>query len=141
MQCWIPCFLAVNCFSCQSTPNNLCGYPPFMSGMYCKPKISVPISKLVLNVFCRPHLCPNKPPCYIFTTHPEDRALLGSNPSAEVGERRRGRAMCSAFSSLPLLSSPSDKPQGVWGTASPIYIDPDSFAYTFLIDSPLRLIL
>ncbi len=56
--------------------------------------------------------------CYTESAWTEDRALLGSTPSAAPGpEARPGGTTPPSLG--PSLSAECDKPQGVWGTASP----------------------
>ena len=59
--------------------------------------------------------------CYTENTWTEDRATVGTDPSAEPGpEARPGGLTPPRFSSLePSLLAQSDKSQGAWGTASP----------------------
>lgn len=58
---------------------------------------------------------------YTENTWTEDRALLGSTPSAVSGpEAKPGGHAPPAFSSSTLLLAECDKPQGDWGTESPI---------------------
>ena len=57
--------------------------------------------------------------CYTSDTWTEDRALLGSNPSADPGpEARMGGTMPPHLPPISLLA-PCDKPQTVTGTATP----------------------
>jgi hypothetical protein len=55
--------------------------------------------------------------CYTLPTHPEDKALLESNLSAEVGEQTDGRGTNPALSFVPIRSSSSDKLRGCRGGA------------------------
>ncbi len=59
--------------------------------------------------------------CYTEDALTEDRATVGTDPSAEPGpEARPGGPMPPRFPSPDLsLLAQSDKSQGVWGTASP----------------------
>jgi putative transposase len=61
--------------------------------------------------------------CYTDNTWTEDRALLGSNPSAAPGpEAKRGDHASPSFPAISIASllAESDKPQGARGTASPV---------------------
>jgi transposase InsO family protein len=71
--------------------------------------------------------------CYTDNTWTEDRALLGSNPSAAPGpEAKTGDHASPSFPSTSSLLASSDKPQGVRGTASPV---PESTVFSPLPSS------
>ena len=57
--------------------------------------------------------------CYTDNAWPEDRALLGSTPSAEPGPEAKSGGMTPPSLLPTLLLAASDKSQGVWGTESP----------------------
>jgi len=61
--------------------------------------------------------------CYFLLPAPEDRARLGSNPSAEAGDDTDGEAATENWWRLSFTIHPavpqSDKSQRVWGPASP----------------------
>ena len=62
---------------------------------------------------------PRPEPRYNPNTRTEDRALLGSNPSAAPGPEASSGGTMPPHLPTSLLA-PCDKPQGGWGTASPI---------------------